>query len=73
MSTYQELDRDINLLTDAWTSLNHKAYIAIAVHFQVKGKMVSMLLDIIEVAMSHSSLNLAIAFANVLEEFGISH
>ena len=31
-----------------------------------------MLLDIIEVAMSHSGINLAIAFAKILEDFGIS-
>jgi len=31
-----------------------------------------MLLDIVEVAKSHSGVNLAEAFANVLEEFGVS-
>ena len=31
-----------------------------------------MLLDLIEVARSHSGLNLAAAFAKVLEDFGIS-
>ena len=31
----------------------------------------SMLLDLVEVAKSHSGVNLAEAFANVLEEFGI--
>jgi hypothetical protein len=31
-----------------------------------------MLLDIIEVAKSHSGLNLAEAFAKVLSDFGIS-
>jgi hypothetical protein len=30
-----------------------------------------MLLDLVEVAMSHSGVNLANAFANVLEDFGI--
>jgi hypothetical protein len=32
-----------------------------------------MLLDIVEVACSHSGLNLAVAFAKILEDFGISH
>jgi len=32
----------------------------------------SMLLDLVEVAKSYSSENLAAAFAEVLEEFGIS-
>jgi len=31
----------------------------------------SMLLDLVEVAESHSSVNLANAFAKVLEDFGI--
>ena len=31
----------------------------------------SMLLDLVEVAKSHSGTNLAVAFAKVLEEFGI--
>jgi hypothetical protein len=31
-----------------------------------------MLLDIVEVAKSHSGINLAAAFAKVLDDFGIS-
>lgn len=31
----------------------------------------SMLLDLVEVAKSHSGTNLAVAFVKVLEEFGI--
>jgi len=31
-----------------------------------------MLLDLVEVPRSHSGLNLAAAFAKILEEFGIS-
>lgn len=31
-----------------------------------------MLLDIVEVAKSHSGINLAAAFAKILDEFGIS-
>ncbi len=31
-----------------------------------------MLLDIVELACSHSELNLAATFANILDEFGIS-
>lgn len=31
-----------------------------------------MLLDIVELACSHSGLNLAAAFAKILEDFGIS-
>jgi hypothetical protein len=32
-----------------------------------------MLLDIVEVACSHSGLNLATAFAKILEDFGIDN
>jgi hypothetical protein len=32
-----------------------------------------MLLDLVEVAKSHSGENLAVAFEEVLKEFGISH
>ena len=62
----------MNFATDAWTSPNHKAYVAFTVHFAHKGAPVSMLLDLVEVAKSHSGVNLAVAFAEVLEDFGIS-
>jgi hypothetical protein len=62
----------LSFATDAWTSPNHKAYTAITVHFENEGKPISMLLDIVELACSHSGINLAAAFAKVLEDFGIS-
>jgi hypothetical protein len=46
--------------------------VAVSVHFKDDGIPISMLLDIVEVARSHSGLNLAAAFAKILEEFGIS-
>jgi hypothetical protein len=46
--------------------------VAITVHFEHEGIPISMLLDLVEVAKSHSGANLAAAFAQVLEEFGIS-
>lgn len=45
---------------------------AVSVHFEKDGVPVSMLLDIVEVARSHSGLNLATAFAKILDDFGIS-
>jgi ABC-type uncharacterized transport system permease subunit len=42
------------------------------VHFENGGKPISMLLDLVEVAMSHSGVNLATAFVHILGEFGIS-
>jgi len=32
-----------------------------------------LLLDLVEVAKSHSGMNLALAFAKILENFGIEH
>jgi hypothetical protein len=62
----------LSYATDAWTSPNHKAYVAVSVHFEKEGVPVSMILDIVEVARSHSGLNLAAAFAKILDDFGIS-
>jgi len=58
-------------VTDPWTSPNHKAYTTITVHFEHEGVPISILLDLVEVTKSHSGANLAEAFAEVLEEFGI--
>ena len=68
----QEYKGQLNYATDAWTSPNHKAYVAFTVHFAHEGTPVSMLLDLVEVTKSHSGANLAAAFAKVLEYFGIS-
>jgi len=51
---------------DAWTSPNHKALVAVTVHFEKGGQPVSLLLDLVEVARSHTGANLAKAFADVL-------
>lgn len=67
----QEYDGNLNFATDAWTSPNHKAFVAFTVHFEHEGTPISMLLDLVEVAKSHSGVNLAEAFAKVLEDFGI--
>lgn len=42
------------------------------VHFEKDGVAMAMLLDVVEVAESHSGANLALAFAGILDEFGIS-
>ena len=68
----QEYKGQLNFATDTWTSPNHKAFIAFTVHFAHEGVPVSMLLDLVEVAKSHSGVNLAEAFAKVLEDFRIS-
>ncbi|KAF8220274.1 hypothetical protein L208DRAFT_1148240, partial [Tricholoma matsutake] len=58
---------------DAWTSPNHYAYVTLTTHLEVKGEPISIVLDVIEVPKLHSGLNLAIAFAGILKEFGIEH
>ena len=68
----QEYKGQLNYATDAWTSPNHKAFVAFTVHFAHEGTPLSMLLDLVEVAKSHSGINLAATFAKVLEDFGIS-
>jgi hypothetical protein len=42
------------------------------VHFEENGEPMCLLLDIVQVAKSHTGFNLALAFAQILEEFGIS-
>jgi hypothetical protein len=44
----------------------------VTVHFEQDGVPISLLLDIVEVACSHSGFNLAAAFAGILKDFGIS-
>ena len=68
----QEHEGDLNFATDAWTSPNHKAFVVVTVHFEIDGMPVRMLLDLVEVATSHSRVDLAAVFALVLDEFGIS-
>lgn len=60
-------------MIDAWTSPNHKAFIAVTVHFEINGVAMCMILDLAEVAESHSGENLASAFAKILNDFGISN
>ena len=62
----------LSFATDAWTSPNHKAFIAVTAHFENNGEPICILLDLVEVAQSHSGFNLAAAFVQVLKDFGIS-
>ena len=62
----------MSFATDAWMSPNHKAYVTVTVHFEENGVPISMLLDLVEVARSHSGLNLAAVFAKILDDFGIA-
>ena len=42
------------------------------VTFMLNGVQNTMLLDIVEVAKSHSGINLAAAFAKILDNFGVT-
>ena len=46
----QEYDGKINFATDARTSPNHRAFVAVSVHFKHNGEPISMVLDVIKVA-----------------------
>jgi hypothetical protein len=56
---------------DAWTSPNNKALVAITVHFEQDGVPICLLLDVVEVARSHTGINLANAFVDVLKDYKI--
>jgi hypothetical protein len=47
---YQKYDGQSNFATDAWTSPNHKAFIAVSMHLEHEGNPLAMILDIVEVA-----------------------
>lgn len=63
----------LSFATDAWTSPNHKALMAITVHLEEEGIAKVLLLDVVEVAESHTGLALAQAFKKVLDEFCITN
>jgi hypothetical protein len=45
-----ELPGKVHFVTDAWTSPNHRSFVAWTVHLEHDGNMLTFLLDIIEVA-----------------------
>jgi HD superfamily phosphodiesterase len=47
--------------------------VAVTVHFEQQGEPMCLLFDIVKLAKSHSGINLARAFANILKDYGISH
>ena len=67
----KEYDGKLSFATDSWSSPNHKAYVAMTVHFERDGKPFLMLLDLVEVAKLHTGVNLGITFTNVLKNFSI--
>ena len=47
---HQEYDGILSFATDCWTLPNHRAFMAITVHLEHEGELISLLLDIVEVA-----------------------
>jgi hypothetical protein len=47
----------LNFATDAWTSPNHKAFVAVSVHFEKDGKPICLILDVVEVAKVRNTLH----------------
>lgn len=58
---------------DCWTSPNHRAFMNILVTWIRHDQPVTALLDFIELAKSHSGRNMAEAFVNTLDRYGIAH
>jgi hypothetical protein len=50
LTKVKEYDGQLNFATDAWTSPNHMAFVALTVHLERNGKPLSMVLDVVEVA-----------------------
>jgi hypothetical protein len=48
--THQEYEGELSFAMDAWTSPNHKSFVAVTVHLAHKGKLLVMVLNIVEVA-----------------------
>jgi hypothetical protein len=63
----------LHFATDAWTSNNHRAFVAWTVHLQHNGEMLCFLLDVVEVPESHTGKTLAKVFQKMVTDFGIEH
>ena len=50
MTHLQDYGGSISFATDAWTSPNHYAYVALTAHFENQGQPIAIVLDIVEVA-----------------------
>jgi hypothetical protein len=62
----------LSFAIDAWSSPNYKAFVAITVNLMHDGELLRLVLDVIELAKSHTGRNMAEAFTKVLEAFGIT-
>jgi hypothetical protein len=51
----QEHKGTLSFTTDAWTSPNHKAFVAVTVHFENNRVVICMILDVVEVVVRQST------------------
>jgi hypothetical protein len=58
LTKLKEYEGQLNFTTDAWTSPNHKAFVALTVHLEEKGVPLCLVLDIVEVAVVCTYRNL---------------
>ncbi|KAF8718330.1 hypothetical protein AX14_011894 [Amanita brunnescens Koide BX004] len=64
-------DGRFHFATDCWTAPNRRAYMAVTIQFATEGVVKEWLLDIVEVARSHTGVQLATTFADILDAFSI--
>ncbi|KAH9918531.1 uncharacterized protein BXZ73DRAFT_52866 [Epithele typhae] len=67
----REYEGRLSISTDCWSSPNGNAFMAVIVHFEHDGEPLSMVLDVVEVAKSHTGQTLGETQIRILCEFGI--
>jgi hypothetical protein len=68
----QKVDCTLNVATDAWTSPNSHAFVAVTVHYEEGGNPRTLLLDIVECAEAHTGVTLAATLVKIFNNFRIS-
>lgn len=68
--TYQVYNGKLSITTDAWTSPNHRAFVAICIHLENKGGALMMPLDLVEVDRVRMALTGSSSF---LIEIAVAH
>ncbi|RPD59519.1 hypothetical protein L227DRAFT_503634 [Lentinus tigrinus ALCF2SS1-6] len=67
----QDFDGDLSFTCNAWTSPYHKALVAFGVHLHHHREPLSFILNVVEIAESHTGEALVKAFEETLTEFEI--
>jgi hypothetical protein len=61
----------LHFATDAWTSPNHRAFVAWTVHLEHQGDILAFLLDIVKIPESHTGFVMAQASHDMFALFGL--